>query len=44
MPACEVYPHSENWGTYGFTYLAQEEAKARQKFAALVEKFGERNL
>ena len=33
-PEREVYPTSEHWGTYGWTY--RDEAQARAKFEALV--------
>ena len=34
-PEREVYPSSEQWGTYGWTY--QDEDQARAKFEALVQ-------
>ena len=41
VPAHERYPSDEDWGTYGFTYRPEEEEKARQRCAAMIEKLSE---
>jgi len=35
MPYREVYPSSEDWGTYGFTFPSAEREKAEKKFDKL---------
>jgi hypothetical protein len=39
VPCREVYPSSEQWGTYGFTFQAKDESRARMKFRALVDRY-----
>jgi hypothetical protein len=40
-PEREVYPSSEEWGTYGFTFLARDPSGAQKRVLNLLPKWGE---
>jgi hypothetical protein len=39
-PEHEIYPSSEQWGIYGWTYRPDEREKAEKKFASLLPRYG----